>query len=111
MPNNEDTVKAAMTDPTKQSRIAKLITTLSGPDVMSVINAISGNDQDFTAELAQVQQRMAQIGQLQASVDQRNQQISQLNSQIQVLEQRAAQRESVINDLQSRIPSNPGNNM
>ncbi len=106
---NEDAVKAAMTDPTKQSRIAKFLTTLSGQDFTPIINAINGGEQDFTAQLNQVQANATKISQLQAQVAQRDQAIAQNNANIQQLHQQISQLHQTAGDLLGGIPANPGN--
>lgn len=96
---NEDAVKTAMSDPTKQSRIAKFLTTLQGQDFAPILNAINGSEQDFTAQLNQVQARVAQINQLQTRITQRDQRVDQLTTEINQLNQRIAQRDATITEL------------
>ncbi|HEX8142937.1 MAG TPA: hypothetical protein VF553_10105 [Pyrinomonadaceae bacterium] len=102
---NEDAVKAAMSDPKKQSRIAKFLTTLAGQNFTPILNAINGEDQDFTQELAQVQANVAKVNQLQQQVNQRQQQIDQLTTQINQLRNKVAAHETTIAELQAKIPT------
>ncbi|HEX8772402.1 MAG TPA: hypothetical protein VF735_02275 [Pyrinomonadaceae bacterium] len=102
---NEDAVKAAMSDPKKQSRIAKFLTTLAGQNFTPILNAINGGDQDFTQQLAQVQANVAKVNQLQQQVNDRQQQIDTLTTQINQLRSKVTDHEKTISELEAKIPN------